>query len=80
MMTDTKLSSLVGAGLRVRHLLRKKGCHEVKTYFFNRRPMIEVTCPPAELLAHAERNTESHNGITRSVWMASYCGCFIIWR
>ena len=42
--------------------------------------LLEIACPPVELLNSAERIAESHNGGTRSVWVASLEGCRIIWR
>ncbi|MCY1697174.1 hypothetical protein OVA10_03600 [Lelliottia sp. SL45] len=80
MMTGTALSSRIQAAQNVRRWLQDKGCQEVAARLFNHRALIEVSCPPAELLHKAQRITESYAGVTRSVWTVFYNGCQIIWR
>ncbi|BBV67820.1 hypothetical protein STW0522KLE44_42080 [Klebsiella sp. STW0522-44] len=60
--------------------LRERGSRVTELRVFMRRPLLEIACPPVDLVNSASRITESHNGGTRSVWVASLEGCRIIWR
>lgn len=45
-----------------------------------RRPCLEITCPPTELVNRANHLIERCPTGTRSVWMATLEGCHVIWR
>lgn len=60
--------------------LRARGSRVTGVRVFMRRPLLEIACPPSELVLNADRITETHNGGTRSVWFATLEGCRIIWR
>lgn len=79
MMTG-KISAHINAAQNVQNWLRDKGCEVMNVHFFARRPVLEVCCPPASLVASASRITESYKGGTRSVWVTSVEGCRVIWR
>ena len=61
-------------------LLNQKGCHVQSFSVTRARPVLNVLCPPTELLNRAVRIVERNNTGTRSVWVASFNGCRIIWR
>ncbi|HGA5438220.1 TPA: hypothetical protein ACISY6_002231 [Salmonella enterica subsp. enterica serovar Eastbourne] len=61
-------------------LLNQKGCHVQSFSLTRARPVLKVQCPPVELLNSAVRIVERNNSGTRSVWVASFNGCRIIWR
>lgn len=60
--------------------LRQRGSRVTDIRVFMRRPLLEITCPPAELLNSASRIVERCETGTRSVWVAALNGCQIIWR
>ncbi|WP_036109014.1 hypothetical protein [Mangrovibacter phragmitis] len=60
--------------------LRARGSRVTDVRVFMRRPLLEIACPPAELVNQASRIMETHKGGTRSVWVASLEGCRVIWR
>lgn len=60
--------------------LRSHGSRVTDLRVFMRRPMLEIACPPVDLIKTASRISETSNGHTRSVWVASLNGCRIIWR
>jgi len=60
--------------------LKTRGSRVAETRVYMRRPMLEITCPPAELVSRAYRINESYQNGTRSVWAATLEGCQIIWR
>ncbi|KFB97844.1 Kil family protein, partial [Trabulsiella guamensis ATCC 49490] len=60
--------------------LRARGSRVTDVRVFMRRPLLEIACPPSELVRSANRITETHNGGTRSVWFATLGGCGVIWR
>ncbi|WP_333501544.1 hypothetical protein [Kluyvera genomosp. 2] len=61
-------------------MLNQKGCWVTVFRQSRTRPVLEVSCPPAELLNRAVRIVERNNSGSRSVWVASFNGCRIIWR
>ncbi|BBR57890.1 MULTISPECIES: hypothetical protein [Enterobacteriaceae] len=61
-------------------MLNQKGCWVTVFRQSRTRPVLEVSCPPAELLNSAVRIVERNNSGSRSVWVASFNGCRIIWR
>ena len=70
-MISELISSHVQQAMATEALLNKKGCLVTEFRQTRSRPVLEVSCPPAEL-----RN----NSGSRSVWVASFNGCRIIWR
>ncbi|ECI5214667.1 hypothetical protein DUQ17_22220 [Salmonella enterica subsp. diarizonae] len=60
--------------------LQKRGSHVNESYLGVARPMLEITCPPPELVKNAIRIMEHKSGSARSVWMARLNGCHVIWR
>jgi len=60
--------------------LRARGSRVTGVRVFMRRPLLEIACPPAELVKGADRIVERCDTGTRSVWIASLEGCRIIWR
>ncbi|MBM6483478.1 hypothetical protein JSX99_14820 [Klebsiella pneumoniae] len=79
-MIAERISDHVAAAARARHWLRERGAEVEGERFFMCRPLLEITCPPAELVSCADRIVESYNGGTRSVWVASVQDCRVIWR
>jgi len=61
-------------------MLNQKGCWVTVFRQSRTRPVLEVSCPPTELLNSAVRIVERNNSGSRSVWVASFNGCRIIWR
>jgi len=61
-------------------MLKEKGCLVKEFRQTRTRPVLEVSCPPTELLNSAVRIVERNNSGSRSVWVASFNGCRIIWR
>lgn len=61
-------------------LLNQKGCLITGFRQTPTRPVLEVSCPPVELLSNAVRIIERSSTGTCSVWTASFNGCRIIWR
>ncbi|EAV2253204.1 hypothetical protein EXO78_06335 [Salmonella enterica] len=60
--------------------LRQRGSRIVDLRVFLRRPLLEITCPPVELVNRAQRINEHYNGSYRSVWITSVNGCRVMWR
>ncbi|MBM3072367.1 hypothetical protein [Lelliottia sp. RWM.1] len=63
-----------------RFWLQQRGSHVTETRVWLRRPCLEITCPPSELICKADRLVEKCATGTRSVWIASVEGCHVIWR
>ncbi|CAH3481235.1 hypothetical protein F9X20_007985 [Escherichia coli] len=61
-------------------ILNQKGCLVTGFRQTRTRPVLEVSCPPAELLHSAVRIVERSNSVSRSIWVTSFNGCRIIWR
>ncbi|ELO0986316.1 hypothetical protein RZD54_001666 [Citrobacter freundii] len=79
-MISELISSHVQQAMATEALLNKKGCLVTEFRQTRSRPVLEVSCPPAELLNSAVRIVERNNSGSRSVWVASFNGCRIIWR
>lgn len=60
--------------------LRARGSRVTDIRVFMRRPLIEIACPPAELVKNANRITEHNIKGSRSVWITHLEGCNIVWR
>ncbi|EIZ3827437.1 hypothetical protein MN350_005101, partial [Escherichia coli] len=57
-----------------------RGSHVNESWLGVARPVLEITCPPPELVRNAVRIMEHKSGVARSVWTARLNGCQIIWR
>lgn len=79
-MIAERMSGHIAAAARARHWLRERGAEVECERFFMCRPMLEITCPPTELVSSADRIVETYNGGTRSVWVATVEDCRVIWR
>ncbi|HBC0987592.1 TPA: hypothetical protein IGZ61_002266 [Escherichia coli] len=79
-MISERLAAHVAAAEQAQHWLRQRGARVVDFRMFARRPMLEITCPPAQLVAEADRIVEMYQGGTRSVWVATVNNCRVIWR
>jgi hypothetical protein len=79
-MFPEKMSEHVNMAEAAQDWLRSHGSRIVDMRVFMRRPLLEIACPPAALVAQASRISESFQGGTRSVWVASVNGCRVIWR
>lgn len=60
--------------------LKARGSYITDMRLYMRRPLLEITCPPAELVNSASRIVERCEIGTRSVWVARLNDCQIIWR
>lgn len=60
--------------------LRQRGSRVTDVRFFMRRPLLEIVCPPVELVLRATRIVERSAEGDRSVWIASLNHCQILWR
>lgn len=60
--------------------LRERGSRIETLRVFMRRPLLVIVNPPVELVNSAQRISESCNGGSRSVWVASVNGCRVMWR
>ncbi|EFW2814631.1 hypothetical protein BV422_002916 [Shigella sonnei] len=60
--------------------LQAHGSHVNESYLGVARPVLEITCPPPELVRNAVRIMEHKSGVARSVWTTRLNGCQIIWR
>ncbi len=79
-MFPEKISEHVQMARKAEEWLKKRGSYITETRVWMRRPLLEITCPPAELVKSASRIMESCDTGTRSVWVARLNGCQIIWR
>ncbi|ELM3734825.1 hypothetical protein ACOGYR_002376 [Edwardsiella piscicida] len=79
-MIPELISTHVRQAMATAALLSKKGCLVTDFRQSRTRPVLEVSCPPVELLNSAVRIIERNNSGSRSVWVASFNGCRIIWH
>lgn len=79
-MVAEKMAEHVRMAQAAKNWLADRGCVTIAVNFFTRRPLIEIATPSASLVTQAARISESFNGGTRSVWVASVEGCRVIWR
>lgn len=79
-MIPERIAEHVRMAMAAEAWLEQRGSHVTDTRVYMCRPLLEITCPPAELLGKADRITETYSNGTRSVWVASIEGCRIIWR
>ncbi len=64
----------------VKTWLQERGSHVNESWLGVARPVLEISCPPPELVRNAVRIMEHKSGVARSVWTARLNGCQIIWR
>ncbi|EAC1244329.1 TPA: hypothetical protein KML71_004543 [Escherichia coli] len=74
------MSRNIKMATEVKTWLQARGSHVNESYLGVARPILEITCPPPELVRSAIRIMEHKSGIARSVWTARFNGCQIIWR
>ena len=65
---------------QTREWLHQHGSSVESFSVFMCRPMVVVSRPPIELVKTAQHICERAKNGTRSVWVASFNGCRIIWR
>ena len=79
-MIAERIAEHISMAEAAQNWLRSRGSRVTDVRVFMCRPLLEIVCPPTELVRSASRISETHNGGTRSVWVASLEGCRIIWR
>ncbi|MXI19969.1 hypothetical protein GRW05_09485 [Escherichia coli] len=74
------MSRNIKMATEVKSWLQERGSHVNESWLGVARPVLEITCPPPELVRNAVRIMEHKSGGARSVWTARLNGCQIIWR
>ncbi|EAA4604644.1 hypothetical protein CB425_08065 [Salmonella enterica subsp. enterica serovar Kisangani] len=74
------ISRNIKLATEVKTWLQERGSHVNESWLGVARPILEITCPPPELVRSAVRIMEHKSGVARSVWTARFNGCQIIWR
>ena len=74
------MSRNIKMATEVKSWLQERGSHVNESWLGVARPVLEITCPPQELVRNAVRIMERKSGVARSVWTARLNGCQIIWR
>ncbi|CAM6418835.1 TPA: hypothetical protein ACNTH0_001007 [Escherichia coli] len=74
------MSRNIKMATEVKTWLQGRGSHVNESWLGVARPVLEITCPPPELVRNAVRIMEHKSGVARSVWTARLNGCQIIWR
>ncbi|EFR0611047.1 hypothetical protein ACYTD3_005085 [Escherichia coli] len=74
------MSRNIKMATEVKTWLQERGSHVNESWLGVARPVLEITCPPPELVRSAVRIMEHKSGVARSVWTARLNGCQIIWR
>ncbi|MBZ9478685.1 hypothetical protein [Escherichia coli] len=74
------MSRNIKMATEVKSWLQERGSHINESWLGVARPVLEITCPPPELVRNAVRIMEHKSGVARSVWTARLNGCQIIWR
>ena len=74
------MSRNITMATEVKSWLQERGSHVNESWLGVARPVLEITCPPPELVRNAVRIMEHKSGVARSVWTARLNGCQIIWR
>lgn len=74
------MSRNIKMATEVKTWLQERGSHINESWLGVARPVLEITCPPPELVKSAIRIMEHKSGVARSVWTARFNGCQIIWR
>lgn len=79
-MITERIADHLGMANAAQAWLLARGSHITDMRVWMRRPCLEITCPPSELVNRASHLIERCPTGTRSVWMASIAGCHVIWR
>ncbi|TPC97996.1 hypothetical protein FIS43_19965 [Escherichia coli] len=74
------MSRNIKMATEVKSWLQERGSHVNESWLGVARPVLEISCPPPELVRNAVRIMEHKSGVARSVWTARLNGCQIIWR
>ncbi|WP_172945023.1 hypothetical protein [Escherichia coli] len=74
------MSRNIKMATEVKTWLQERGSHVNESWLGVARPVLEISCPPPELVRNAVRIMEHKSGVARSVWTARLNGCQIIWR
>ncbi|MCZ5371605.1 hypothetical protein O5698_00510 [Escherichia coli] len=74
------MSRNIKMATEVKTRLQERGSHVNESWLGVARPVLEITCPPPELVRNAVRIMEHKSGVARSVWTARLNGFQIIWR
>lgn len=74
------MSRNIKMATEVKSWLQERGSHVNESWLGVARPVLEITCPPPELVRNAVRIMEHKSGVARSVWTARLNSCQIIWR
>ncbi|MBZ8513194.1 hypothetical protein H5Q88_20070 [Escherichia coli] len=74
------MSRNIKMATEVKSWLQERCSHVNESWLGVARPVLEITCPPPELVRNAVRIMEHKSGVARSVWTARLNGCQIIWR
>ncbi|HDK0450443.1 TPA: hypothetical protein PRT66_003326 [Escherichia coli] len=74
------MSRNIKMATEVKSWLQERGSHVNESWLGVARQVLEITCPPPELVRNAVRIMEHKSGVARSVWTARLNGCQIIWR
>ncbi|EGK3350806.1 hypothetical protein IOS65_003940 [Salmonella enterica] len=74
------MSRNIKMATEVKTWLQERGSHVNESWLGVARPVLEITCPPPELVRNAVRIMEHKSGVARSVWTVRLNGCQIIWR
>ncbi|HBM3190514.1 TPA: hypothetical protein ACXKGV_005303 [Klebsiella oxytoca] len=79
-MITELIAEHVGMATAAQAWLQARGSRVTEMRVWMRRPCLEITCPPNELVNRANHLIERCPTGTRSVWMATIEGCHVIWR
>lgn len=79
-MITERIADHLGMANAAQEWLLARGSRVTDMRVWMRRPCLEITCPPSELVNRASHLIERCPTGTRSVWMATIAGCHVIWR
>ncbi|MEH5636556.1 hypothetical protein ACNISP_19550, partial [Escherichia coli] len=68
------MSRNIKMATEVKTWLQERGSHVNESWLGVARPVLEITCPPPELVRNAVRIMEHKSGVARSVWTARLNG------
>lgn len=74
------ISRNIRMATEVKNWLQAHGSHVNELFLGVARPILDISCPPPELVRKAVRITERKSSMTRSAWVTRFHGCQIIWR
>lgn len=79
-MITERIADHLGMANAAQAWLLARGSRVTDMRVWMRRPCLEITCPPSELVNRASHLIERCPTGTRSVWMTTIEGCHVIWR